>query len=220
MPEQIEHGVAGASARRQHERRSAKDEQRVRTRHPRLGGLILALSPERQSTRAWLDGAIGEERLGARLDQLVSNGVQVLHDRRIPGTRANIDHILIAAGKVWVVDAKRYKGRPTLEVRGGLFRSREERLLVGRRNCTALVDGVLRQVQLVRQALLTDGLPAEVTGALAFVDADWPLIGGSFTTRGVHVLWPKRLVSMLSEPGHDDDVAIVTGALARRFPPA
>jgi hypothetical protein len=35
--------------------------------------------------------------------------VAVLHDRRIPGSRANIDHIAIAATGVWVIDSKRYK---------------------------------------------------------------------------------------------------------------
>ncbi len=35
----------------------------------------------------------------------------MLHDRRIPGSRANIDHIAIATSGVWVIDAKRYKGK-------------------------------------------------------------------------------------------------------------
>jgi hypothetical protein len=30
-------------------------------------------------------------------------------------------------------------------------------------------------------------------GVLCFVEADWPLIGGSFSTRGVQALWPKKL---------------------------
>ncbi len=38
-----------------------------------------------------------------------------------------------------------------------------------------------------------------VTGALCFIEADWPLIGGAFSTRGVHVLWPKRLAKVLLE---------------------
>lgn len=117
--------------------------------------------------------------------------------------------------------AKRYKGRPTLRVDGGILRPREERLLVGRRDCTKLVDGLTKQMALVTDALAAEGLSAPVKGALAFVDADWPLIGGSFTIRGLHVLWPKRLAKMLVEP--DDQVADVPAiheALARCFPPA
>jgi hypothetical protein len=55
----------------------------------------VALSDERQSTTAWARGAVGEERLGLALDALACPDVAVLHDRRIPRTRANIDHIVV-----------------------------------------------------------------------------------------------------------------------------
>lgn len=97
---ELEEGTAGASARLEYERRRDHREQRIRTKHPRLGGLILALSDEPQSTRAWERGAIGEEQLAARLKDLPAPA-RVLHDRRIPGTRANIDHIVIAPSGVW-----------------------------------------------------------------------------------------------------------------------
>lgn len=213
-------GTAGASARREFERRKARREDQVRSAHPKIGGLILALSDDPQSTRAWNQGAIGEERLGVRLDGLTAEGVAVLHDRRIPGIRANIDHIATASNGVWVIDAKRYKGRPTLRVEGGILRPRVERLLVGRRDCTKLVDGVTNQVAFVMEALVAEGLQAPVRSALAFVDADWPLVGGSFTIRGTHVLWPKRLAKLLVQPGEVEDVAAIHAALARRFPPA
>lgn len=210
-------GVAGGSARREYERRKAKDEQRLRAKWGRLGGIAVALSDERQSTAAWEKGAVGEERLGTRLDGLASQDVAVLHDRRIPSSRANIDHIVITRGGVWVIDAKRYKGRPELRVEGGLLRPRMETLLVGRRNCTDLVDGVLKQVEFVRQ--VSGGVP--ITGVLCFVDADWPLIGGAFTTRGVHVMWPKRLVSLLTDAGPAVvDVAAVRESVGMRFTPA
>lgn len=213
-------GSAGASARREFERRKAQREQRIRTRHPRAGGLILALSEEPQATRAWAIGADGEERLGRRLDSLDGSSVRVLHDRRIPGTRANIDHIVTTPGGVFVVDAKKYQGRPQLRVEGGLLRARTEKLLVGRRDCSKLVDGVLKQVDLVRTALDEDDLP--VTGVLCFVAADWPLIGGAFRTRGVHVLWPTKLASLLVQPGPltDDRTGEIHALLARTFPPA
>ena len=148
------------------------------------------MSDEPQSTTAWAVGALGEERLGQGLDRLAWDTVRLLHDRRIPRSRANIDHIAVTASGVYVVDAKRYHGRPHLKVEGGLFRPRVERVLVGSRDCTRLVDGVLKQVEVVR-GLLDSDLP--VRGVLCFVDADWPLIGGDFTSRGVHALWPKKL---------------------------
>lgn len=129
-------GVAGSSARREYERRKAKDKQRLRQKWGKLGGIAVALSDEKQSTKAWATGAVGEERLGARLDSLASESIAVLHDRRIPGKRANIDHIAITAAGIWVIDAKRYKGRPELKVEGGILRPRVEKVLVGRRDCT------------------------------------------------------------------------------------
>lgn len=37
--------------------------------------------------------------------------------------------------------------------------------------------------------------------AQCFVEADWPLIGGSFVIADVAVLWPKKLAERLVEPG-------------------
>jgi len=73
-----------------------------------------------------------------------------------------------------------------------------ERLLVGSRDCTKLVDGVLKQVDVVR-GILEPEVP--VHGVLCFVEADWPLLGGDFTTRDVHALWPKKLYPKLQAAG-------------------
>lgn len=228
----IESGTAGASARREYERRRTTREERVRTNHPKLAGVLLTVFPDPQSTQAWATGAEGEEHLGARLDALVSPTVRVLHDRRIPRTRANIDHLVVCPSGVFVVDAKKYQGRPHLRVDGGLLRPRTQSLMVGSRNATTLVDGVHKQVALVRAALdnpaLDDpaldnpALAAAVRGVLCFVKADWPLIGGSFTIRDIDVLWPKKLAGLIGEPGPlaPDRVAAVHERLARAFPVA
>lgn len=113
-----------------------------------------------------------------------------------------------------MIDAKRYRGRPELKIEGGILRPRVENLLVGRRGCTKLVDGVLKQVDLVRDAVAE----VPVTGALCFVEADWPLFGGAFMTRGAHVFWPKRLPNLLEEGGVGPvDVAAVRESVASRF---
>ena len=79
--------------------------------------------------------------------------------------------------------------------------------MVGNRDCTKLVDGVLKQVEAVRE-VAGDQIP--VHGVLCFVNADWPLIGGSFATREVQVLWPKRLLASLASAG-----ALDVGAVER-----
>lgn len=104
-------GVAGASARRKYERRKAKDEARLHEKWGKLGGLAVTLFG------------------GVRLDSLVSEEIAVLHDRRVPRSRANIDHIAITQAGIWVIDAKRYRGRPQVKIERGVLRPRVEKLL-------------------------------------------------------------------------------------------
>jgi len=219
VAEPIDVGTPGGSARRQFERRHANREARIREKHPKIGGFLLAISDDPQSTTAWDQGALGEERLGQRLNELSSDSLRVLHDRRIPGTRANIDHIAVTPTGIYVIDAKRYVDkRPTLSIEGGLFRPRVEKLLVGGRDHTKLVDGVLDQVDVV-QAIIRDEVP--ITGVLSFIEADWPLIGGAFTTRGVEVLWHEKLYPRLATPGpHAQEIEALHRRLAAALPPA
>ncbi len=219
VPAPVDTGTAGASARREFERRAAKREQRIRQRHPKLGGLILALSDDPQSTTAWRTGARGEELLGRRLDELAGSGVRALHDRRIRGSRANIDHIAISSAGVFVLDAKRYKGRPTLRVEGGILRPRTETLMVGGRRCNPLVEGMHKQLGLVQSVI---GHDVPITGMLVFIDADWPLIGGDFVTRHVRVLWPRKATERILAPGPltAQRVDELHRLLAKVFPPA
>ena len=217
-------GAAGGSAQREYERRKDKRESRIREAHPRIGGLIIALSDDPQSTKAWATGAQGEERLGRQLDAVIKAGVHVLHDRRIPSTKANIDHIVVCPSGVFVIDAKKYKGqRPSLRIDGGWTRPRSETLIIGSRNGTKLVDGVRKQVDRVRATLEASGLnDVPVSGMLCFVEADWPLFGGDFTIDGVSVLWPRKTASHIGRLGAIDaaTAARVHHVLASSFPPA
>lgn len=210
--------VAGASARREYKRRRLKDEQGVRERWGRLAPVALFLRDEKQTTAAWDRGAVGEEALGASLDKLESESWRTLHDRLMPRSRANIDHLVITPSGVWVIDAKRYKGRPELKVEGGILRPVTKRLVIAGRDGTRLVDGVKRQVAAVRGVV---GESVPVVGVLCFIDADWPLIGGAIQIDGVHALWPKATrAMMLKASSCDVDVAEVHRLLAHAFPQA
>ena len=215
-------GVAGGSARAEHERRVAKHEARVRERHPRLGGLILALADEPQHARAWKTGAVGEERVGARLDGLAGDGVLALHDRRIPGTRANIDHLAIGPSGIFVIDAKRYVDAK-IEVRrnGGFFSPVTERLFVGGRDQTKLIAGLASQVAAVYACLDGQGEleHVPVQPVLAFVDALFPLLG-SVVVAGVPVLGLKGTAKLVRREGPvgAEQRAALQALLASRLP--
>lgn len=194
-------GTAGGSATREFDRRHDARQQRVQANHPKIGKFLLAVFDDPQSTTAWSTGAVGEQQLGSMLAGIAGPTVRVLHDRRIPRTTANIDHLVVCSSGVFVVDAKRYRNaRPELRVEGGLIRPRHELLIVGGRDRTKLVEGMHKQLGLV-QAAVADHPDVPVRGVLCFVDADWPLIGGSFTVQGISVLWPKKLKATLAEAG-------------------
>jgi len=131
----------------------------------------------------------------------------------MPRSRANIDHLALGPSGVTVIDAKRYRGRIAVERRGGVMRERTEHLLVGGRERTKLVDGVLAQAEAVRR-LLANGCHADVPvrAVLCFVDGDWPLLG-RLEVRGVPVLSP-RPTAKLCRAGRSLDASAVQ-ALAR-----
>lgn len=199
VPPIIDRGVAGASARAERARRSANREARIRGRHPRIGGFLLAVSEDPVTTRVWDHGALGEEKVGAVLDGAAELGVHPLHDRRMPRSRANIDHLVVAPTGVWVVDAKRYtSGRLQRRDVGGWLRA-EERLFVGRRDVTHLLDGVLAQAAAVTAALTGERFAdIPVHGVLCFVDTELRLFAKPFEMRGVLVTWRKHLLTPMT----------------------
>ncbi len=64
--------------------------------------------------------------------------------------------------------------------------------------------------------------PIDLSGVLCFVDADWPLLGGAFTTRSVEVLWPRKLYAALAAEGPltPPEIVELHTALARALPRA
>ena len=75
-------------------------------------------------TLAWRRGAAGERRTARLLAPLERRGGVVLHDLAIPGSAANIDHVVIGPGGVLVVDSKQYRGRLHLDQYGMLWHGR------------------------------------------------------------------------------------------------
>lgn len=166
--------IAGGSAMAENERRVKKREERVTKRFPKAGKYILALTDEPQSTKAWKVGAEGEVAIGKLLDSLaIKYGFRVLHDRLIPKTRANIDHLAITKFGVFVIDAKNYQGVVRIRDNSGFFEKSAPELWVGKRNCTKIVSGVKKQTSIVMNILKDDSIEIPVVGVLAFYSANW-----------------------------------------------
>jgi len=216
-------GTAGASARREGERRRANRELRIREKHPLTGGMRVALGKAPAHERAWETGAAGEEAVAESLTRRCP-GVLALHDRRMPGRQANIDHLAIAPSGVHVIDAKRYKGK--IEVLKPLFG--KPKLMIAGRNKTRLVEGLTRQVDAVRTTLAEIAPGTPVHGCFCFINpegllaaSDLPMLR-TLSIDDYALLYPRKLAKRLNRPGPLDEAEAtrVTQELAARFPAA
>jgi hypothetical protein len=73
---------------------------------------------------AWRRGAAGERHTARLLGPLERHGWVILHDLAVPRSRANLDHLAIGPGGVFVIDSKQYRGRLQLDSSGGLWHGR------------------------------------------------------------------------------------------------
>jgi hypothetical protein len=219
-PSPIDVGIAGGSAHAEFERRHQKREQRVRQAHPKIGGLLLALFDEPQSTQAWRKGGVGEQRVGDRFAKS-GDAVIVLHDRCVPRSRANIDHVVIGPSGVFVVDTKRYAGAKIgLRRSGGFLSPSREQLMVRGRDQTKMVEAMAWQVSAVRTALAGSPFADVPIGAvLCFVDGELPL-SGKIDIGEVRIRGPKGSARLVTEEGPLDEAAReqIARHLADRLP--
>ncbi|MEA2460266.1 MAG: hypothetical protein QOH90_443, partial [Actinomycetota bacterium] len=155
-----------------------------------LAGVLIALvlamkiwqpSP---STAAYGKGAEGERLTGRPLDGL--DGYVILHDRKIPGSKRNIDHVAIGPGGVFVVETKNYAGE--VKVRG-------EELFVGGRRKTSVLEQTWGEAVAVQEALADrlTSLSIDVTPVLCIhgSQVQWAKV------QGVHVVGPRGLRKLI-----------------------
>jgi hypothetical protein len=207
-PPPIDLGIAGGSARREEQRRHVRRETELKSRWgDRVGGWINRFANQPQSIRAWGLGARGEELLGAAL--LNVPDLVVLNDRRVQGTKGNIDHIAIAPAGVFVVDAKLYEGFIQVVEKGSFFRS-DLRLTVGGRNKSDLAENMGWQVKAVTKALMDAGVEPlpPITAVLCFLEPSWPMFRRPKSFGGVRIESERSIVPLLTEPVRLDASAI------------
>ena len=212
-------GVAGASARQMYEQKHSRRELQIDLRWGRLAGVVKLMSDDPQSTKAWAKGSEGERRLAADLTKRVGDRAVLLHDRKVPGTRANIDHLAVAASGIWIIDAKNYKGKVERRDVGGWLKT-DRHLYVNGRDQSKLIAGLARQINAVLEVIGGSEIP--VHAALCFVDSEWGLLAKPFQHAGVWVTWPKKLSEMIAAPGSlpTEDVVHIADRLASGLPPA
>jgi Nuclease-related domain len=214
---ELDRGTPGGSARAEYERRHRKREERLEARWGPVAGVAKLLADDPQSTRAWANGAAGERLAAERLEKRLGTRATLLHDRRVPRTRGNIDHLAIASSGVWVIDTKSFTGRVERRNKGGWLRP-DWRLYIGGSDRTKGLDGLEWQVAAVGRVLARPEVP--VNAVLCTVEAEWPLFTKAFRQNGVWVTRASGLAPMILETGPLDEEAVrtVAMALASRLP--
>jgi hypothetical protein len=235
---------AGGSAQAEYERRAAHHAADVRRRRPRIlafgavvaivgllvlmvnplwGGVVLlfdvvvvasALFATPNSITAWQTGAQVELRTARLLEPLEGEGFRILHDRQIPGSRANIDHLVIGPPGIYVVETKSL---------GGSLQIRDNDVFVAGRRRTKMIDEVKREALAVESAL-ADEIAAHgrtVSPVICVHRADLPLLRSEVA--GVRIVSGKDLVKRLREADHllaPADVERLAALASARLRPA
>ena len=156
-----------------------------------LGGLValvtgwgLRFRPSPDAV-AWRRGAAGERRTARLLDPLERHGWAILHDLALPGSRANVDHLVVGPGGVFVIDSKHYRGRLQLDGCGRLWH--------GRYSLAPTLRAVDYEADQAAQVLVDPDVVVVPIVAVHGAQVPW----GKVVTNGVPVVAARRLPSML-----------------------
>ncbi len=187
--------------------------------HPETGAT--GTTSDGPPRRRWVQRAPGDRRARARLRMIEGEGVIVLNDRRIPGSRENIKHIAVSAAGVFVIDAKHYKGLVHVRRSGPISDLGPDELHIGRRNCTPCVEEVAWQVDQVRSSLgsTTWGTDVPVHAMLCLTRAEWGF-ASAIRISDVWVAWPQLIAGQVRQPGVMDSPTVheVSEMIAERLP--
>jgi Nuclease-related domain len=134
---------------------------------------------------AWRRGAAGERRTARLLAPLERHGWAILHDLAVPGSTANLDHLALGPGGVFVIDSKQYRGRLQLDAVGKLWH--------GRHPLAPTLGAVSWEADQAAQALPDPGVAVVPIVAVHGAQVPW----GKVVTDGVPVVAAQRLPSML-----------------------
>jgi hypothetical protein len=136
---------------------------------------------------AWRRGAAGERRTARLLAPLERQGWVVLHDLALPGSRANLDHLVIGPGGVFVIDSKQYRGRLQLDAVGKLWH--------GRYPLARALRAASWEADQAAQVLPDPGMAVVPIMAVHGAQVPW----GKVVTDGVPIVSARRLPSMLGQ---------------------
>jgi hypothetical protein len=149
-------------------------------------GWALRFRPSPEAS-AWRRGAAGERRTARLLAPLERHGWAVLHDLAVPGSRANLDHLVIGPGGVFAIDSKQYRGHLQLDAAGKLWH--------GRYPLAPALRAASWEADQAAQVLPDPGVAVVPIVAVHGAQVPW----GKVVIDGVPVVPARRLPSMLGQ---------------------
>ena len=163
-----------------------------------------------------VETTIDETTLERRTDRDRDERAVVFHNRRLPGSRETIDHIVVAPSGIWVIETIATAGRVAQRNVGGWF-THEPRLYVSDSDQAAVLAAITRKSEAVERAIEPLDVPAmSVDRAACFTTAEWPrLFAKPLRIADVWVTWPSNLVEMIVADGALDvgDVHVIAAHL-------
>ena len=149
----------------------------------------------------WRKGIDPDRRLGPALEAALGDTATVLHARKPAKGRSDIDHLIVAASGVWIVNTKSDHGR--VERRDlGTWRTADLRLYIDGRDQTKILERFVPQKHAVRAALDPTGIVGvPIHSVLLFTDRDPKGSNAAIDIRGVRAVWARKLIELVTEPG-------------------
>jgi Nuclease-related domain len=185
------------------------------------GGLILitALAAQRffripDEIEAWRADARAERRNARSLDRLARAGFTVLHDRSLPDSAGNIDHLVVGPSGAWLVETDTHAG-PLRRNQAGLWSGK-----IPLRPMLSLVSWMADKVATALVTDLPDGWQIDAQPVVAFARAEPP--HGLALIDGVVLLPMDAVVDYILAAGvvlKPLDVAMLVDVAERVFPP-
>jgi hypothetical protein len=171
-----------------------------------LVGWRLRFRPS-EHARTWRRGGQGERCTARLLDRLTRDGYVVFHDLAVPGSDANVDHLVIGTSGVFVIDTKQWTGE-VCQGADGLVWHNHYRL-----------D---RTLETVRWEADTVGRLLGTRAAALLCVHGARIQGGGLDTQGVAIVPAQLLRGALGDDPvlSDADVELLATTARRRLRPA
>jgi hypothetical protein len=189
---------------------ASEDISKTTTTDP-VGGSAALREARRQKDANWRKGAIGEYLTDRFLFKNLAQKSIILNDRELPGTKANIDHIVVAPSGIWIIDSKYWEGK--IAYKPDKLLGMNTRLFVGGEDRTSKVEAIYDMVIPVAQII--GDRSVVINPAVVFTWGNWNLpayfrllVNKPYKHVGVWITAPRALVKLINRAGPLDPMAI------------